>query len=157
MSLAREGDATALSGASLVVAADSARARLFASVTPDAPLREFDDLANPEARLHEGDLVADATGRNGRGLREGGHSALGGDSMKRHRAEDFAGAVSDKVLSALRESRAERVYVLAEPEFLGLLRKRFDAQVRNKVAGEVAKSLAGESAERIRAALPERL
>ena len=46
----------------LVLVADQAHARFFKSSNRAAPLEEFEDLANPEARLHEGDLVTDRPG-----------------------------------------------------------------------------------------------
>jgi protein required for attachment to host cells len=145
------------SGASLVIAADAARARILAAVTPDAPLRDYASLANPEARLHEGDLVADSSGRRNHRPTEGGHSAFGGGSMKQHRIEEFAASVCEGVEAALRDTQAERLYLVAEPAFLGLLRQRMDGQLQRRLAGTIPKSLASESPERIRAALPSRL
>lgn len=141
-------------GAALVLVADSARARLLKAPAPHAPLEEFADLANPEARSHEGDLVADSGGRR---PPQGGHSAFGGDSMKRHRAEDFAAAVCARAAAALREAGALRLYIVAEPGFLGLLRRRMDRRVERCVAAEFAQSLAGGTLDQIRGALPPRL
>ncbi|MDM4771246.1 host attachment protein [Solimonas sp. SE-A11] len=145
------------SGPSLVVALDAARARILAALTPEAPLRDYASLANPEGRLHEGDLVADSGGCRNHRPTEGGHSASGGGSMKQHRTEEFAASVCEGVEAALRDTHAERLYVVAEPGFLGLLRQRMDDQVEQRVVGTIPKSLANETPERIRAALPSRL
>jgi len=145
------------SGTSLVVAADSVRARLFAAATPTAPLQEIGDLSNPEGRLHEGDLVEDATGRRGTRPTQAKHSAFGGQSAKRHRAEEFAAKVCELAAGALRDNGAERLYIVAEPEFLGILRQRMDRSVQRCVAGEVAKSLATRTVDEIRAVLPSTL
>jgi len=144
-------------GPVVVAVADSARARLFEADGPNAPLREVESLSNAEARLHEGDLVADTAGRMRDRPFEAGHSAFGGDSAKRHRAEDFAALACRSIARILRRSRARRLYLVAEPDFLGLLRQRMDPAVRRCVAGEVVKSIAGEPASRIRTVLPERL
>lgn len=144
-------------GSALVIAADSVRARLFHAGTPDAPLREIDALLNPESRLHEHDLVDDAGGRRGARPTQAKRSAFGGDTAKRHRAEEFAASVCARAAADLRETRARRLYLVAEPEFLGLLRQRMPAALRRRVAGAVAKSITGKPAGRIRAALPERL
>lgn len=148
---------TVTPGASVVVVADSARARLFAANTPTSPLQELADLSNPEARLHEHDLVEDSAGRRGTRPTQAKRSAFGGETAKRHRAEEFAAKVCDRAGSALREQRAQRLYLVAEPEFLGLLRMRMDRSVQRCVAGELAKSLAGRAPEEIRAALPRAL
>ena len=145
------------SGPCLVLAADSVRARLFRADAPAAPLTEVADLLNPEARLHENDLVEDASGRRGTRPTQAKRSAFGGQTAKRHRAEEFAANVCEHAAETLRTAGAGRVYLVAEPEFLGLLRKRMDRALERCVAGTVAKSLTGEAPERIRAALPERI
>jgi protein required for attachment to host cells len=144
-------------GPAVVVAADSARARLFRAGTPDAPLEEVDELLNPEARLHEGDLVEDSAGRRGTRPTQAKRSALGGETAKRHRAEEFAAVVCEHATWQLRAAHAHRLYLVAEPEFLGLLRRTLDRSVLKQVAGAVAKSVTGKPAGRIRAALPDRL
>lgn len=144
-------------GAALVIAADSVRARLFHAGTPDAPLREIEALVNPEARLHEHDLVEDSAGRRGTRSTQAKRSAFGGETAKRHRAEEFAAAVCERAAHDLRETHARRLYLVAEPEFLGLLRQRMPAALKRRVAGSVAKSVTGKPAGRIRATLPERL
>lgn len=145
------------SGAALVVAADSARARLFQAREPAAPLQEVAGLVNPEARLHEGDLVEDSAARRGTRPTQAKRSAHGGESARDHRAEDFAAAICEHAARELRERRADRLYLVADPEFLGLLRKRMDTSLSRRVAGTVAKSIAGKPPSDIRAALPSRL
>jgi protein required for attachment to host cells len=146
-----------MQGAALVVVADSSRSRVFQADNPTAPLREREDLLNPEARLLEGELSADAGGRIGRQVREGGHSAFGGGTVKWHRAEEFAAAVSRRVEQALHQTGSQRLYLLAEPEFLGLLRQRMPSSLRQRISFALSRSLTRESASRIRAVLPSRL
>jgi protein required for attachment to host cells len=137
-------------GAALVVAADSVRA-------PGVRLNEVVDLMNPESRMHEGDLVEDSAGRRGTRPTQAKRSAFGGEGAKRHRAEEFAARVCAAAAVTLKNTGAERLYLVAEPEFLGLLRKRMARTLKRRVAGAVPKSLAGAAATRIRAALPARL
>ena len=47
-----------------VVVADNSRARIFTAEKAASPLTEVRDLTYPEARLHEGDLVTDKSGRD---------------------------------------------------------------------------------------------
>ena len=144
-------------GPALVIAADSVRARLFCAGTPDGPLEEIAGLVNPESRLHEGDLVEDSAGRRANRPTQAKRSAFGGESAKRHRAEDFAASICDRAARSLRETRARRLYLVAEPEFLGLLRQRMSRVLQRQVAGSVATSVTGKPAGRIRATLPDRL
>ena len=154
---AEGGDSTQKSGPALVVAASALRARLFRAANPAAPLEELDALVNPEVRLHEHDLVEDSAGRRGRRPTQAKRSRFGGQTARRHRAEDFAAAVCRHATRSLRAARARRLYLVAEPEFLGLLRRRLKPAVRRHVAGEVAKSVSGQPAARIRSTLPARL
>jgi len=142
---------------SVVLVADSARARLFDASTPTAPLHELEDLANPVARLHEGDLADEQDGVRYRGATTSAADAYGGSGMRDHRVEEFAAAVCDHLADAVRRTDAERVYIVAEPQFLGLLRARMDQPLRKRVAKEISKSIAGKAPHEIRAALPERL
>jgi protein required for attachment to host cells len=150
-------------GESVVLVADSARARLFDAATPTAPLKELEDFANPVAMEHEGDLVADRAGvrRGGSNTRgqsmSSGSDEFGGSGMRDHRVEEFAKSVCEHLADAVQRTDAERVYIVAEPQFLGLLRSRMDQPLRKRVAGEIAKSIAGKAPHEIRAALPDRL
>lgn len=144
-------------GPAVVVAADSVRARLFRADDPDAPLEELEALVNPESRMHEGDLVEDSAGRRGTRPTQAKRSALGGEGAKRHRAEEFALKVCERATRQLRAAKARRLYLVAEPEFLGLLRRRLTRPVQRLVSGAVAKSVTGKPAGRIRATLPDRL
>ena len=133
----------------LIVAADASRARLLLAATGTAEVNELDDLNNPQAHLHEGDLIDDSPGRR--------NAAQAGASMKRHRIEEFAALVCRRVEKCLEENCAKRVYIIAEPEFLGLLRRQARPRLARSFAGEVAKSMTSASATEIRAALPARL
>jgi protein required for attachment to host cells len=144
-------------GPALVAVGDSARLRLFRCDRPHGALEEIGDLVNPEARLHEGDLVADSAGRLNRRPLAPARSAYGGDSMRRHRVEDFAGTACKRIAGALRETGADRLYLVAEPSFLGLLRQRMAHTVQRQVAGQVPKALVDKSPEAIRTVLPQRL
>lgn len=144
------------SGPALVVAADASRARLFSARHPAAALEEVGDLVNPLARLHEGDIVEDSGGRRGTRPTQAKRSALGGQTGKRHRIEEFAATVCELAARSARATRAERLYLVAEPEFLGILRRRLARPLLKRVAGSVAKSVTAQPA-RIRAALPARL
>lgn len=141
----------------LVLAADSVRARLFSTDHEQGPLEEILALSNPEARLHEGDLVEDTAGRRGTRPTQAKHSAFGGESAKRHRAEEFAGRLCKHLARQLAGAGERRLYIVAEPEFLGLLRQRMDRSVERSIVAEIPRSLTTKPPEEIRAVLPQRL
>lgn len=137
-------------GTYIILAADQARARLFKAEQRTGPLVEFSGLANPEARLREQDLVSDACGGNPHDL--GNH-----DTAHRHVVQVFTKQVSQALEQAVQSHKPDRVYVLASPSFLGLLRPHWNTALKSKIAQEFAKDVSQLSPEAIRGQLPELL
>ena len=139
-----------------IVVADACRARFFSADKPAGPLNEIETLSNPQARLHEGDLVSDRGGRDSnRGRSSHGFSTP--NSAKDETANRFAVEVC-KRLEKGRTGRAfDKLYVLGAPTFLGLMRKHQSDALRGLIRNEIAKDLTTQPPERIRAQLPEYL
>jgi protein required for attachment to host cells len=139
-----------------VLVADTYRARLFGAERPASPLSELRDLASPEARLHEGDLVSDKAGRDTNRM-AGGHGLGDNRSHKQDIADRFAQQVCDLLESARVAGELSKLYVIAAPAFLGLLRKHQSMPLKQLVAGELDKCLAAHDAASIRKHLPQYL
>jgi len=138
-----------------VVAADASRARIFTADKPAGALNEIETLSNPEGRLHEGDLVSDRGGHAVGG--SGGHAYSTENQAKQEAANRFAAEVC-KHLEQGRNSHAfGKLYVMAAPHFLGLLRKHQSDGLRGLISDEIASDLTTQSPDRIRAQLPEYL
>jgi protein required for attachment to host cells len=139
-----------------VLAADNSRARFFTADKALSPLQEMRDLVDPQARLHEGDLVTD---RDGRDRRSGStiHGVGSDNSAKDDGADRFAQQICSELDSARVGGAFKKLYIVAAPAFLGLLRKHQTAPLRALVAGEVDKNLAAHSSEAIRNHLPDHL
>lgn len=140
----------------LVVVGDKARARIFDTATEDQSLREIEDLFNPLLGHHERDTGADRPGRgvNGSGRR----SALGDDYEKRRiRAARFAATVAEHVREHIRLQRYARVFVVAGPEFTGLLSPRLVSRSAQPPVTRVIKDLTRHSVADIRRHLPQQL
>ena len=143
--------------ATWILVADAARARVFRIERPRGPLIEEQDFVHPEERLPEHELGSDGHGRvRGPGGRQ--HS-LGPDEGALRERE--AGRFADELVVALREGREgdrfRRLYVVAPPRFLGVLRCRLDAATAERVVAEFDKDLVRHDAASIRRHLPERL
>jgi protein required for attachment to host cells len=135
-----------------VVVADHGRARLFQALTPSGPLSEVEDMLNPIARQHERDLVSDSPGRSAKSA-GGVHPVEGDHKAREHSAELFASRVCAR-LSQLRCADAvSSIVLIAEPDFLGLLRRHLDGPTARLVSGEIAKSATRSEAPEIRALL----
>lgn len=140
-----------------VIVADRVRARCFDAPVATAPLVEREVLYNPSERLHEAELTSDRAGRLTSSTRHGGHSLGTQESPHEHGAEMFAQQIC-AVLDAERTAgRLARLYLIAEPGFLGVLRKHLGTDTGRLVAGEVAKDLVTCGADEIRAQLPRQL
>ncbi len=136
-----------------VLVADASRARLFSAAKPASPLAEIKDMANPEARLHEGDLVTD---KDGRGMGPGGKHGVDANPVhKQELGERFAIQLIQELDKARTNGDFSKLYVVAPPRFLGLWRKHLPATLKAAVSGEVDKDLTTQTADVIRRQLPD--
>ena len=136
-----------------VIVADASRARIFEADKPASELVEIQTLAHPEARLHEGDLVSD---RNGSGVGTGGAThTFGGDyEAKQEESIRFAADVCAQLEQGRNRGAYHKLYIIASPSFLGLMRKRQSDGVRQLVSQEISKNLASQDPRSIRSHLP---
>ena len=125
-----------------VVAADTSRARIFLSEKPVSDLQEIQTLTHPEARLHEGDLISDTT--------EGEP-----DEHKQTDADRFAAQVCATLEAGRKSGKFDKLYLVASPNFLGMLRKHQSSALKQILAGEVNKNLATQAPADIRKQLPD--
>jgi protein required for attachment to host cells len=148
--------------ATVVIVADAGRARVLTAAAEDSALIETDDLLQPDARLTAQQLTA---GRHGHvtggaghaGARAGGHSFTAHHSPAEASADEFADVVCD-YLDFMRDvGRLEKLYLIAPPDFLGLLRHKLGRSTRALIAQELALDLTRHPLDAIRAALPVRL
>jgi protein required for attachment to host cells len=140
-----------------VVAADSAQARFFSAERANGGLSEFASLSNPVGRLRTGDLVSDRPGRVANAAR-GSRTALEPhETAHEHAMGAFAKRLCRRLIRARQTRKVDRLYLVADPAFLGLLRRNLDAPTRRIVAGERNKDLSQHPAAEVRRVLPARL
>lgn len=138
----------------LVVVADSARVRLFSWARGAEGLEELRDLVNPELRLPEHALATDRQGR-GFNRQRGSRTALGRNTLRHNSVLRFAQQVGGVVSAELRTQRAARLFILAEVEFLGLLRGVLRTRRIAVPVNMIAKNLTRADVRRIRMYLPK--
>ncbi|MDI6004495.1 host attachment protein [Cobetia marina] len=130
-----------------IVAADAARARIFARAA--GKVTEVDSLVHPESRQHTGDL---RTG--GKGESSGGHGSLhqtGDDGATSDKHQDFfAKEVAQYLKQAANDGKFDQLIIAAAPKFLGALRDKLDKPVAKLVSETVDKDLSHESADDIK-------
>ncbi len=139
-----------------VTVADSSRARIFKAESSSAPLEEIQTLAHPAARLHEGDLTTDRSGRDTNST-SGSHGFGTKEETKEQEAERFASLVCSTLEASHQKGSFDKLYIVAAPSFLGLLRKHRSNSVKQVVAEELSKNISTLDAKTIRSHLPEHL
>src|SRR5690242_21133542 len=123
-----------------IIAADSSRARILQVTDREKALAEIDDLLNPEGRVHDRELIADAHPRF-----HGNGGAPGSDreemSATEHATELFAKRVGEYLDKARTAHKYDRLHLVAPPKFLGQLRKELGKEVQKLVTEELPKDL----------------
>jgi len=141
----------------LIVVGDKARARLFDNATEDDSLREIEDLFNADLGHHERDAGTDRPGR-GVSAARGRRTALGDDYARRRvLAARFAKAVADRVREHIHLRKYARLFLVAGPEFSGLLRPCLVSRSAQPPVTRVVKDLTRHSLADIRRHLSQQL
>ena len=138
-----------------VAVCDSTRMRYF-GVDPDSGLlHEMENRVHEASRQRVQDMASDRPGRD-RSQGGGGHS-LGDDrEIHKHTVALFAREVAEVLNRDALAGDIIRLYILAPPEFLGMLRKELHP-VTVAMVTDKAVNVAGESIDKIRHQLPEAL
>ena len=137
-----------------ILVADNSRARIFHAEKPAGPLTEISTMTFPEGRLHAGDLTTDRGGRS-QAPGAGAHGVNGEDGHKQENAERFASLICEDLELARNQGRFRKLYIVAAPALLGLLRKHQSPSLRQLVAGELDKNLTTQTPDIIRKHLPD--
>lgn len=137
-----------------VMVADSRRARLFTADESSRSLIETKTLVHPASRLHEGDLVTDRSGRD-RGS-DGASHGMGNESDTKHEeAVRFAAQLTEELESGRIGGLFQKLYLVAAPGFLGILRKQMPGALQKLISAEVSKNMAAHAPSDIRRSLPD--
>ena len=140
--------------ATWVVAADAGRARIFSASQADGQLEEVADFVNPDARLQDHDAMSDRRGHVVQGVAGVGHAFEPRQTHGEHIAESFAKDLCHRLGAAQRNGEVARIYLIADPRFLGLLRKNLDSATHKLVVQETAADFSRHPASEIRGLLP---
>ena len=122
-----------------------------------APLRPLQQLVSPEARLREQDLTSDRPGRSFDSAGAGRHATEPSTRAGEQAAIRFANDIARHLKQGRIDGAFDRLIVVAEPHFLGLVRKAIDPNTAKMITLEVAKDVSKASAAEIRKHLPDRI
>jgi len=135
-----------------VAVCDSARARYFLADKPAGELREMEGQTHQQSRQKPGEINTD---HNGHGFNHSGGFTLGNSDPAKHEAQVFAREVAGQLNRAALDREIDKLYLLAPPEFLGLLRPELHSATQAVLAGSEAVNVVKEEVGRIRRHLPE--
>ena len=139
-----------------ILVADNTHARIFTAATPSSALEEIEDWVHTEGRLHDRELTTDLPGKI-KSSDGGGHAFEQPTDPKQHEADSFAQRVARHLEAAHNAHKFKQLLLIAEPSFLGLLRKHLPDHVKELISFELDKNIAKQTAAEIRGHLPEYL
>jgi len=135
-----------------ILAAHRSGAKFYEHTGPGA-LTLLRTIDHPAGRLMDQEIVTDRPGRK----YEGGSSLQGTADPEvdpaRHEAETFARSLAAALTEGRNAHAFERLVLVAEPRFLGLLRAELDAPTAAMVVGSVNHELTDAPAADVRAHL----
>lgn len=137
-----------------ILVADKSRARIF-EAEKRSSIREIEDIAHPESRLHAHDLTSDLPGRNAGKDGAGGHAFQDHIDPQKQEAIDFANSLAKHLENALHTRKFKQLILIAAPSFLGILRNQLSDELNQRVCFELDKNLTKLSVDDIREHLPK--
>ncbi len=134
----------------LVVVADSSKARFFSLARRSEPLEELEDMVHIEGRMRDQDEVSDKQCGLAGGHGEGGHAFESPTDIKQHESALFAKQIADRLEHGRVSNDYDKLILVAPPSFLGILRKALNEHVANLVSDSLDKDLVNEKESVIR-------
>ena len=134
-----------------VAVANRSEMKLYLAENVDT-LVEINTLTHYEGQKTTHELVSDKQGYH-RGTQTG-------DTMdektptKIKEATAFANQITKVLENGIKTERIERIYLIASPEFLGILRQHLSPQVKDCIEKEIDKDVVHSTSKQIRDYLP---
>jgi protein required for attachment to host cells len=139
-----------------ILVADNVHARIFTADTPSSALEELEGLTHTKGRLHDREMTTDLPGRI-KSADGSGHALEQPTDPKQHEADNFAHSIAHHLEAAHNTNKFEQLLIIAEPSFLGLLRRRLPEHIKKHVCFELDKNITTQSTADIRKHLPKYL
>ena len=145
-----------------IVVADRGEARFYDTDHVHSPLRLAGQFTDPQAHLHDRDFKSDRPGRvfdhaatpGGRRGAVAHHGTGGERTPLKHEADVFAHQIARELESALQVHAFDRLVLMAEPAFLGLLRQVLPKSLMNRVVAQVHKDLVHQDEQAVLGHVP---
>lgn len=142
-----------MSKSTLVVVANSSRARVLRAENNNE-LSEVDTFEHPESRAEGHELGTSAPGTTFDRVGQNRHSYESPTSLKKQEAIAFAREIAQYLEKTCNGNGVEKLYLVANPTFLGLLRRHLHQSVAKLILDQIPKDVTAQNAEEIRKHLP---
>lgn len=123
-----------------VVVANKETARIF-EVEKFGSLKEIHTMVHPKSGLKVEDMTWDGLGVASDGFRTNHNSMEPATSPKMKEAQSFAKQIAKFLELKCNQSKFNRMFLMAEPSFLGVLRRNLNSNTLRCLEGEVSKDL----------------
>lgn len=131
-----------------VVTANGSIAKFF-RVIRFPKIEVLEVLQHPESRLRNQDLVTSKAGRTFESTSTARSAYQTQASPHQLELEKFARFLGEHLSEAKRNQEFSRLYLMANPSFLGLLRPHLDQATKEAIVAEVGKDMTDRTTEEI--------
>lgn len=132
--------------------------RILESRGPGAPLAVVRETPFPYAELKGADVVTDRPGRKPHpGHLQARRAAMEQQDPVKHYVELFAKQVADELDKDRASGKFQRLVLVSEPSFLGMLRDHLSETTSRMVEATLAKDLADAEPTKVRESLEDRI
>jgi len=149
----KAGDFLLPNARTYILAGDSAEIRIFLAQRRFGAWTEVAALNNPDARMREQDRVTDRPGRAFDSFGKGRHAMAPEETGRQHDIQRFAHDVAAFLNKGLSADDFDYLVVIADPTFLGALRKELSAALNKRVKLEMPINPTGYDAGKLKSLL----
>lgn len=130
-----------------ILVANRSGASLFESNWPGESMRRLQDIPHPKGRLQNREIDSDKPGRSFDSVGEARHSMGKEHDASEKVAQQFARELAELLNKGRTTNAYDKLILMAEPKFLGLLRAALDSNTAALVVQTVNKELLEVSQE----------
>ena len=124
-----------------ILSANRSNASLFESDWPGKSMRRLQDISHSKGRLQNKDINTDKPGRSFDSMGQGRHSMGSDQDPIDHVAQQYASELAELLNKGRLSNAYEKLVLIAEPKFLGILRAALDKNTALLVVQSINKEL----------------
>jgi protein required for attachment to host cells len=137
-----------------IVVCNSTQAKIYQAKN-NTELTEVDQLSHPDGRLKASELVSDRQGRVHESTTYGRSAYEPQTTVKEVEFTQFARTLCNFLDTSYNAGKFSKLYLIAGPHFLGLMRDAISIPIAKTIVGEIAKDITQFDSKKIREHLPE--